>query len=76
MKMKKSLVPPFAIVALSMLSGGCGSGSGAEHTISPPRAPANYKVPTTKEEKIAAVNHAMIPDAQKKAEIAKLNAGP
>ncbi len=54
---------------------GCGS-SEPEHSISAPSAPADYKIPVTKEEKIAAIEKAPISKQQKEAAIARVNATP
>jgi hypothetical protein len=65
------------VVAGTILISGCGSGdSGSKHVIRPPDPPGSYKVPTTKAEKIAAIEKAHIPDEQKKAALAKVNADP
>jgi len=74
--MKNLLVFSF-VVAGTVLISGCGKGgSASNHTIRPPDPPGSYKVPTTKEEKIAAIQKAHIPDEQKKQAIDKVNAGP
>jgi len=65
------------VVAGTVLISGCGSGgSDANHTIRPPDPPGSYKVPTTKAEKIAAIQKAHIPPEQKKAAIDKVNSQP
>ena len=65
------------VVAGTILISGCGSsGSGANHTIRPPDPPGTYKVPTTKAEKITAIQKAHLSDDMKKEAIAKVNAGP
>ncbi|MDR3691267.1 MAG: hypothetical protein P4L46_17945 [Fimbriimonas sp.] len=65
------------VVAGAIVISGCGSGtSEANHTIRPPDPPGNFKVPTTKAEKIAAINKAHIPDEMKKQAIDKVNAQP
>jgi len=65
------------VVAGTVLISGCGSsGSGETHNLRPPDPPGNYKTPTTKAEKIAAINKAHIPDDQKKKAIDKVNAEP
>ncbi len=75
--MMKNFFVNSLVVAGAVLISGCGSGgSGGEHNLRPPDPPGNYKVPTTKEEKIAAINKANISKEQKKAAIAKVNAGP
>jgi hypothetical protein len=73
--MMKKFFANSLVVAGAVLISGCGNGSGGEHTIRPPDPPGNYKTPTTKEEKIAAIKKAGISDEQKKAAIAKVNAG-
>ena len=75
--MMKNLFVNSLVVAGTVLICGCGSGeSGGNHTIRPPDPPGNYKVPTTKAEKIAAIQKAHISDEQKKQAIAKVNSEP
>lgn len=65
------------VVAGAVLISGCGNGaSGGNHSIKPPDPPGNYKVPTTKEEKIAAIKKAHISEDMKKQAIDKVNASP
>ena len=75
--MKKNLIVYSLVVAGTVVIFGCGSGgSVATHTIRPPDPPGTYKVPTTKAEKIAAIQKAQISEEQKKQAIDKVNAGP
>ncbi len=74
--MKKTVALFFSLSCGIVILGGCG----ADQSAPPPQAmrppdTTPYKVPVTKEEKIAAVQRAGIPAAQKKAMIDKLNAG-
>jgi predicted small secreted protein len=65
------------VVAGAILIAGCGNKeSGAKHDLRPPDPAGTYKVPTTKAEKIAAIQKAHISDEQKKQAIDKVNAGP
>lgn len=75
--MIKNLFAVSLVVAGTIVNSGCGSGaSGANHTIRPPDPPGNYKVPSTKSEKITAIQKAHISDEMKKQAIDKVNAGP
>jgi hypothetical protein len=75
--MMKKLSGYFLVVAGAFSIGGCGQPSEPVHVIHPAGAPANFKVPSTKQEKIAAVQNAQgVPDSMKKAEIAKINSEP
>jgi hypothetical protein len=72
----KKLSGYFLVVAGAVSICGCGQ-SEPQHVIHPAGPPSNFKVPSTKQEKIAAVMNAQgVPDNMKKAEIAKINAGP
>jgi len=75
--MMKKLYAISLAVAGTIAISGCGSGgSGATHTIRPPDPPGTYKTPTTKEEKIAAIQKAHISDEMKKQAIDKVNSEP
>jgi len=74
--MKNLLVNSLVVVGTILISG-CGSrGSAANHSLRAPDPPGTYKVPTTRAEKIAAIQKAQISDEQKKQAIDKVNAGP
>ena len=73
----KNLFVKSLVVAGTILICGCGNGgSGGNHSLRPPDPPGSYKVPVTKEEKIAAIRRTNISDEQKKQAIDKVNAGP
>jgi hypothetical protein len=81
MKMKTAALAMFplslAAMALVVALAGCGNADPNEgHKIVPPTPHTADKIPTTKEEKIAAVKKAPMSKEMKDAEIAKLNAEP
>ena len=72
----KKLSGYFLVVVGAVSMCGCGN-SEPKHVIHPAGPPSNFKIPSTKQEKIAAVMGAQgIPEGMKKAEIDKINAGP
>ena|GEM_PF-2917697 len=74
--MKKNICAQSLVVAGAILIAGCGTSAGPQHTLRPPDPPGSYKVPTTKAEKIAAINRSPLSPEGKQAAIAKVNASP
>lgn len=79
--LRTTMSNPRLLLALLLAVMGAAAGCGESPSAPPPQAtiPRNdppAKIPTTKEEKVAAINRAPIPEEQKKREIAKVMAGP
>jgi len=76
--MRIKLLSLAAALAASLILIGCGSSETEppKGAMRPPDSSADYKVPTTKEEKIAAIKASPVPEAQKQEAINKVNAGP
>ena len=74
--MKKIFIYSLVVGGTVLISGCSSGGSGANHTIRPPDPVGSYKVPSTKAEKIAAIQKAHIPNEQKKQAIDKVNSEP
>jgi hypothetical protein len=74
--MKFCSYSPIVLSAILVAICGCGDpGSEHAHNITPPTPRTVGSIPSTKEQKIAAINHAPMSEQQKKAEISKVNAG-
>ena len=74
-KMKSITLWFLTVSTALLLAGGCAKPE-PEHNIVPPPKVSDYKVPTTKAEKIAAINKAPMSKEMKQAAIDKVNAGP
>jgi len=70
---------PFWFLPVSIalvLAGGCSKPEPEHHIVTHPPVVTDYKIPTTKAEKIAAINKAPMSKQMKQAAIDKVNAGP
>jgi hypothetical protein len=73
-KMKSTTLWFLTVSTALLVAAGCSKPEPEHHLVPPPKV-SDYKVPTTKEEKIAAINKAPMSKEMKQAAIDKVNAG-